>query len=252
MQKLLMIALACLACACASSPSVQTWGTLREVFAEGATEGRVELIGDGRFVGAAGSEWIGVGALAGLDGEVTLAEQHVRVSRVVDGEAHTRAAEPGDQAALLIAAEVRGWTVYSIGPIADLATLEAELGALLEREGYPLDEPTPIRISGRATALDLHVIAGACPIANPDGPAPFRATYTGPVTLVGFYAEGLAGTVTHHGRRVHLHGIVPAAEPAAGHLDAVQLENASIHLPQRPKRDSNVTFGLGFGAVIGG
>lgn len=239
--------------ACSSIGGVQTWGSMREVLKEGATEGRVALAEDGAFVGSGGSEWVGVGALEGLAGEVTIGGQRVWVSAVEEGKLSVRPAEPGDRAALLVAAEVDGWTVFSLGPQADLLALEAALGALLEDEGYRLDVPVPVRLTGRAAALDLHVIDGACPIANPDGPPPFRGSYSGRVTLVGVYAEGRAGELTHHGRRTHLHAVVEGeggTPVAAGHLDDLQLEEVSVFLPERPRRSSGVSFGVGFGAVL--
>ena len=51
---------------------------MREVLRDGQDEGRVELLD---FAGGEG-EWIGVGAMAGLKGEVTLAAKRVWISEV--------------------------------------------------------------------------------------------------------------------------------------------------------------------------
>jgi hypothetical protein len=50
------------------------------------------------------------------------------------------------------------------------------------------------------------------------------------VELVGFFAEGAAGRLTHHGRRSHLHAV---ADEVMGHLDEVALERAVLLLPMR-------------------
>lgn len=232
MQHTLLAALALFTCACASTRTVETWGTMREVLRGGQSEGRVDLV-DFKSDGGEQGEWIGVGAMAGLQGEVTLAAKRVWIAEARDGGATVREARAGDQAALLIAAKVREWKVFALGSVADLADLEARIAAILDEQGWPRTDPIPLRVIGQAYDLDLHVIDGACPIANPTGPPPFRATRSGNVTLVGFFAEGAAGVITHHDRRTHLHAILTGAEPLTGHLDALSLDNALLSLPVR-------------------
>ena len=80
-------------------------------------------------------------------------------------------------------------------------------------------------------ALIEDVIAGACPIANPDGPSPWR--FAGPaeeLSLFGFYVEGAAGVFTHHDRSSHLHAV---ADGRTGHLDEVDLTDAKLFVPAR-------------------
>ncbi len=200
---------------------------MREVLRDGQDDGRVQLLD---FAGGEG-EWIGVGAMAGLKGEVTLAAKRVWISEVGSDGATVRKAQAGDQAALLIAARVREWKVFPLGTLLSLDDLEARIAAILDEQGWPRNEPIPLRVIGQAYNLKLHVIDGACPIANPTGAPPFRATRSGNVTLVGFFAEGSAGVITHHDRRTHLHAIFTGAEPLAGHLDALSLDNALLSLP---------------------
>jgi len=94
--------------------------------------------------------------------------------------------------------------------------------------------PIPVRVRGKVTRLQVHVIAGACPIATPDGPSPWR--YDGPadnVKLVGFYVEGAAGKWTHHTHQSHLHAV---SDQAMGHLDGVVIEDAIVMLPATPTK----------------
>jgi hypothetical protein len=84
-------------------------------------------------------------------------------------------------------------------------------------------------VHGIAEECSLHVVAGACPIARPDGPPPRRhSAANAPVELAGFYAEGAAGELTHHDRRTHLHAIAPGA---MGHLDTIRMRNAVLLVP---------------------
>jgi len=69
----------------------------------------------------------------------------------------------------------------------------------------------------------FHVLNASCPIADPSGPEPWRASReSARVTLVGFLADGAAGTITHHGQSSHTHPVLPE-ESLSGHLDCVSL-----------------------------
>lgn len=204
---------------------MQSFGSMREVMREGRDQGRVAI------TGLATPSAIGVGALAGLAGEVTIADGRALVARR-DGDAvATREAEPDDRATLLLVAEVRAWQTVELLDVADYATLERQIGAALRAAGVDPRTPTPVRIVGDASELQMHVIAGACPIANPSGPSPWR--YRGPAddaTLVGFYVEDAVGRLTHHARTSHLHAIVG---DRTGHLDEVAFARATLQIPRR-------------------
>lgn len=201
------------------------YGAMREVLREGRSHGRVEVSS------VTHADSVGVGALAGLEGEVTILDGRALVSRVEAEGITVREARPGEQAALLVAARVGEWREFQLPDSGDYDSLESHLRAKLVEAGFELDVPTPVRITGAAERLSLHVIAGACPIANPEGPAPWR--FDGPadeVTLVGFYAEGAAGRLTHHNHSSHLHAL---AGEVVGHLDDVHLRGARLFLPAR-------------------
>lgn len=220
----LLLAIAAASCASAPGAEVTTWGTLREVLREGHTEARVVL------ATVAGPNVIGVGALSELRGEVTVVDGRVLVA-VPGGEGAVtvREATGNDAAALLVLADVPAWIEIPVGACASYEELEATIAAHLERRGDDPSLPRPVRVRGRATHLTLHVIAGACPIANPSGPSPW--VFSGPVNeveLLGIYVEGAAGVLTHHTHSSHLHAV---ADGLMGHLDEVTLEDAVLLLP---------------------
>ncbi len=216
-----------------AAPKVQTWGTMREVLREGRSEGRVMLAELGR------RNVIGVGALAGLAGEVTIVDGRVLVA-TADGPVGEDAAPTmnavrdtvaGEQAALLVLAEVKHWEAIALPDCASYEELEVAIAAQLRERGHFLTDPVPVRVRGVANQLELHVIAGACPIATPDGPAPWRyAGAAGEVELIGFYAEGAAGKLTHHNHSSHLHAIAEDGQ-LMGHLDAIALREIVLLLP---------------------
>jgi hypothetical protein len=195
---------------------------MREVLREGDDRGRIGVIE------ASGPDTIAVGALAGLEGEITVVDGAPMVAIGATGE--IRPARPGDRAALLVAADVPTWRSIPLqGPVEDLAALEDAVAEALVRAGFDLEEPVPIRVRGYATEIACHVIAGACPIARPDGPPPRRLEQQGiTVELVGVYARGRAGELTHHTNRTHLHVVAPGT---MGHLDAVALSDAVLLVP---------------------
>ena len=228
-------ALALLATACATptpeAPEVRTWGTMREVLRDGQVEGRIAPLA------VTGPHTIGVGALAGLAGEVTIVDGRVLLALADPAgedlpprELHLRAASGDDQAALLVIAEVRRWVEHPLPACADYGALDAAIADRLRAEGYTPGTPVAIRVRGTAARMDAHVIAGACPIAHPDGPAPFRYTVREEaVELVGFHAEGAAGRLTHHTHTSHLHAIDSSGR--SGHLDEIALRDAVLLVP---------------------
>ncbi len=214
----------------ASTVEVATWGTLREVLREGRTAARVD---PARVVGP---RTVGVGALAALAGEITVIDGRVLVAtatRTAPGEAPAgcvvRVAEAGDQATLLVLADVPAWEEHELPASATYADLEHAIAAVLRGRGHDLTRPVPVRVRGDARSLAMHVIAGSCPFANPNGPAPWRSSdAAGPVELVGVFVEGATGRLTHHARRSHLHAV---AGEVMGHLDEIALERAILLLP---------------------
>ncbi len=215
---------------------VTAWGTMREVLREGKSEGRVGLMG------IATSQTVGVGALAGLVGEITIVDGRVLVAtarngtEATEGAPVTRGATTNDQAALLVIADVAAWDEIELGACGSYEELDRAIAKQLRLRQVDPTEPTPVRIRGTAKQVELHVIAGACPVASPSGPAPWRhRCHWEQVELIGFYVEGAAGRLTHHTHNSHLHVV---AGDRLGHVDEVAMHEAVLMLPaQSPGAD---------------
>jgi acetolactate decarboxylase len=214
----------------ADDVQVMHWGGMREVLRNGKTQGRVglsEVVGPTSFA---------VGALEGLAAEITViaGEIHLAEVRQVDGQDvyNVRTANAGEQATLLVIADVPTWTEYEMPPAADLASFEASVKSIAAANGQDVTQPFPFRVEGTASAVDLHVLNHSCPIAKPDGPAPWRHTSQNqPATLIGFYAQDAAGQLTHHGQSSHIHAILPT-KGISGHLDGIAFtQTTRLFLP---------------------
>ncbi|MDF1837088.1 MAG: hypothetical protein P1V35_04410 [Planctomycetota bacterium] len=204
-----------------SSPSTQvrSWGGMREVMRNGKTQGRVQLskvVGPNSFA---------VGALEGMAAEITVmaGEIHLAEVKQVDGKDvyNARMADVGDQATLFVIADVETWTEHVLPPALDLKSFEASVKTIAAANGHDIAQPFPFRVESTAAELHLHVLNHSCPIANPEGPAPWRHTSQNqPVTLIGFYAQDAGGLLTHHGQSTHIHAHLPK-QGISGHVDAL-------------------------------
>ena len=192
---------------CAASTQVVQHGGMREVLREGNTQPRISLVEVAQRPGA-----IGVGALAGLAGEVTVVDGNVWVARSRDGSAIISgpAVVPGDNATLLTVAYVDRWVEVPLPRGGGGAELAKSIAAAARGQGIDTSKPFPFVVDGQLTELEAHVIAGSCPIANPEGDAPWRFTLEKPTAglLVGFYAEGQDGVMTHHGDKTHTNVVI--------------------------------------------
>ncbi|MFT7671436.1 MAG: alpha-acetolactate decarboxylase [Planctomycetota bacterium] len=234
-----LICAALLFSACSSTQArepyatVSCWGSLREVLREGETEGRVQL----ERVVQKGT-W-GVGALEGLEGEITIIDGATSLAIVEGGELTHRELAESDEATLLVIANVEEWSEQILPEVQTLSDLEFVLEAAIRESDFHTSEgPVPLRIEGRFDYVAVHVMDHSCPIANPDGPPPWRwsgAQATG--TIVGVYARGQGGVLTHHGQSVHLHAVLQTADGQylSGHLDEVALgAGVRLSLPVPP------------------
>jgi len=219
--------------ACSSTPAwngqVETYGTLREVLAQGDNHGRVVV------EAAATPHTVGIGALEGLDGEVVVFEGQVYTGRVEAGEVVSGHGNAMDQAAFLAVAEVPVWEELRIARTVSLEELVALLEELVAGTELGKSETFPFVIDGELLNLQSHVIDGNCPIANPDGPAPARqVAERAQGRLVGFYSTLPPGTLTHHGSPLHVHVVLAGKKPLVAHVDDVIVTAGSTLLVPRP------------------
>lgn len=217
-------------CASPSQPTFLAFGGMREVMREGKTEPRVALAEFAR------PGWYGVGAMAGLDGEVLIDNGVPWVAR--GAAKQPGVAERGAMATLLTTARVDAWREVSLAVAVDSAGLESAIAAQIAGSNGADFAPVPFVLEGRATRLDLHVVRGFCPHSGPPRPEAEPDRWSVPTghsqsaRLIGFFAPGREGVLTHHGTALHLHALVGPDGTAMGHVDSFQLPaGATLRLP---------------------
>lgn len=214
--------------------AIHQFGTMRSVMREGLTESRTSLT-DWK-----GPDTIAVGAVEGLDGEITIVDGGVWVSRVRDGRVLTSgpAVQEDDHATLLVASREQRWqTIRLDAPLAG-ADLEAAVERAAAQHGVDTSQPFPFVIQATAASLDMHVINGFCPHSGGEAAVdrqPLRIALENPtpVTIVGFYARDSQGVLTHHGTSTHAHALFDGREGrVTGHIDSVGVRaGALLRLP---------------------
>ena len=230
----LVIILALGSCGSAPTTELNTWGSMKTVLAQGKTAARIAL------ADAITPHSVGVGALAGLEGELTILDGVIHAARVTPNYALTSTKLTGsqtdDSATLLAICEVAEWETVLLGEVSSLSALETIVAAELIDRGFDMTQPVPFKVEATFSEISIHVLNNSCPIANPDGPEPWRGHFnTKNGQLIGLYAVGFGGELTHHGSDSHIHAIVLDGDVvnSSGHAESFALEPGSIlYLPK--------------------
>lgn len=195
-------------------------------------------------------DW-GLGATAGLKGEIVQVDGKLLVSPGSDAQGRVQAPQPDEQAVLFAGARVQAWADVAVPSDMGQAAFEAFVREQAVARGLSPDQPFVFRVAGRFPHLMWHVVTGE---ASPSAPGPHggHGAMTGAGhanhragmkvfhapgaegQLVGVYSgAGLEGVVSHAGERFHLH-FVDAEATASGHVDRYTVGAGSVlKLPMR-------------------
>lgn len=217
----------CVAPTAEQPTTVRTWGTLREALRDGKTEARV------RVADVAGPNFVAVGAIADLQGEITVVDGVCHVAYVRDGTIWTKRSNEVD-ATILFGADVRAWQRVEITQDIAAGDLEGFVATQAKRAGLDLAKPFPFVIDGELRGLSFHVLAGECPIRarilgqEMKKPPAHRELAKTRGKLVGIYAENGGGVITHHGDGLHVHVLVASGDEVGGHCESVAVAKGSV------------------------
>lgn len=228
---------------------MEFYGTMREAIGMGQHQGRVVL---GQVADQPG--FYGVGALAKLQGEITLFDSQLFVSTVsAAGRPITLApADAGKmQATLLIGARVEEWIEVPVERSVRPAEVDRFLGELAQRYQIDINDSHPafpFLIQGVLEDVHVHIIRGACPVhsrrnnlvlAEEERPFEWHQQQLNG-RVVGVYALNQAGKLTHPGTSVHAHLIFQTEDgsTATGHLERFGIKAGStLRLPKGSRRN---------------
>lgn len=221
-------------------------GNFQHMVRSGDTAGRVALAALPQQSGF----W-GVGATAGLRGELIVVDGRLLVTPGSDPQGRVTAPAEGEQAVLFAGASVSAWRDVPVPQDMDAAAFEAFLRQQAAAAGLPGDQPFVFRVEGRFPHLLWHVVTGEAPAGGGGGHGGRHAGgHAGHANsaaglrlfrqpgasgqLVGVYSgAALEGVVSHPGERLHLHFIDPGLT-VSGHVDRFSIAaGAVLKLPQR-------------------
>jgi hypothetical protein len=188
----------------------------------------------------------GIGALAGLQGEITIQDSVATVTSVApDGRPQTRRGADM-QATLLVGKSIEDWASRTLGDAVWHAQFDAAIAAAAAEVGLDVAIPFMFVIEGEFTDLRLHVINGACPVharmknlTLDHSQRPFELEaerLTG--TLVGVYAADAVGKLTHPATSTHVHVVYVDHETEqriTGHLERVGLAAGAVLKLPKPR-----------------
>lgn len=201
-------------------------GDFRHMMHTGESAGTVAL--DGLDVPGA---W-GIGALAGLRGEIVIMDGRVLVSRGDDPEARLTAPQAEEEAAILVYGQVPDWQSVTLPHDMTPQQLAMFLGHQGGALGLDLEAGFPIRLQGNFPTLVWHVVTGEAPMqghgighgaghANSQSGMVLFDEAGAAGEIVGVYTgAALEGVASHPGERLHLH-FVSEGGARSGHVDEV-------------------------------
>ena len=216
--------------------TIVQYGTMHEAIGKQQHQGRVllsELVARPHF--------FGVAALEKLEGEVTIHDGKVTITGV-DSSGQLRPTEESllnRKATLLAGAYVPSWTAHTLsGPVGRDELDEAIAGAA-STAGLDTSKPFVFTVEGEFAGLGFHVINGACPMRArlqktelPKSGHPFESELEQVHgTIVGVFAAGAVGELTHPGTSTHAHVLFQdktSGKTVTGHVEWVRLNEGAV------------------------
>jgi alpha-acetolactate decarboxylase len=206
------------------------FGGFKRMSHTGDTGGQVKLADLPQSPGT----W-GVGALAGLAGEVLLYDGRLLVSRGDSHKGMTTMAKPSDEAVLFAAARVQEWRDLPLP--SDMTQVQFEAFVVKQAMGLGLDinQPFPFLVDGRFPDITWHVVTGQTPNMKHGGGhankhAGMKVFEQSNVAgrLVSVYSGAqYEGVVSHPGQRFHVH-YVDELLRTSGHVDVYSLASGTV------------------------
>lgn len=231
--------------ASAETVTFQQFGNFKRMMHTGDTTAQVAL----SELDQSGGRW-GVGALAGLKGEIVQVDGKLLVSLGSDPSGKVRSPEANDAAVLWASDKVLRWKQVSVPEDMSQAQFEKFVSDQAAANKLDVKRPFVFRVTGNYSHLIWHVLTGEKSQTGhgahgshgghggghankQSGMVIFRnPTATGQLVAV-YSGENLEGVVSHPGERFHVH-YVDNAQTVSGHVDQYNIQRgATLWLPVR-------------------
>ncbi|MSR55770.1 MAG: multicopper oxidase family protein [Gemmataceae bacterium] len=197
-------------------------GELKNVMMKGDLKGTIDLKAVAKLPNV-----YAVGALEGLQGEVTILDSIPSIARVKEGKAVTDKVFEG-KACVLVYAQVKHWKEVPLPKtIKSLDQLDSFVVEAAKKEGINVNRPFPFVVKGNVNEAKYHVLRHPGDFKDPhELHDKAKVKYTlkdAEVDLIGFYSDQHLGIFTCGGN-LHVHQRSGDGK-ASGHLDEVDLGN---------------------------
>jgi alpha-acetolactate decarboxylase len=225
--------------------NIQPYGSFKHLADTASIKGVVKLAPLGGEKGT-----YGVGAQAGLRGEILLWDGRMLVTRGHSPIGSTEPVTAADEAVLFVRGKVEDWQAVAVATDMTQAQFEAFVVDSAKKAGLSVENAFPFAVRGGKLDVVWHVVTGpASPSAKPTGAHSggqgdthqfghagmriFRETASTGI-LLGFYSgAALEGVISHPGERFHLHYAKDDLS-LSGHVDEYSVaKGATLMLPKR-------------------
>lgn len=213
--------------------AIQAWGNFKHMAHTGNTDGVVKLSELGNSKGS-----YGIGAVAGMRGELLLWDGKMLVSRGHSTKGETGAATASDEAVLFIRAKVDAWQEQPVDSDMSQAQFETFVVTAAKKAGLDIDKAFPFVVRGNALNVTWHVVTGKPQSGNHGGGTHqqghaqsrvFRETSATGI-LLGFHTgAALEGIASHPGERFHVH-YANQDMSVSGHVDEYRVPKGAVLL----------------------
>ncbi|MCB0825608.1 MAG: acetolactate decarboxylase [Armatimonadetes bacterium] len=206
-----------------ASPEVKVWGALRPIIMEGKRDSKIILEKAGIT-----PDTFGVGAVAELDGEITIVGGKIYLSRsrnrLCQLDSDQRAMKSG--AAMVTISHVKKWQEVAVPQSLSWGEIDSWIDKKADELGLDTESRIPFQFVGKFSEVTAHIIDGK---NIPAGPSSHEVHAKSGVqfnskneegTVVGFFSKHDAGVITHHTTYTHMHIVIPQKE-FAGHVDGL-------------------------------
>jgi len=171
----------------------------------------------------------GLGAVAGLKGEITVLNSKPYITYVKEGQVFMDSSF-NHNAALFFHSKVNNWVTDSIRSAIDIAGL----GKIISEKRRKTEGALPLLINANVQSLNWHVVdwpkGDTVHTHQKHKKSGLHGTINNQqVTIVGFYSTHHQGILTHMNSNMHLH-FVTDDKKLAGHVDDFVIKKAVLKM----------------------